>query len=131
MKSLLRLMIIGFLATQVAFAQKTITGIVSDEEGLPLPGATVLEQGTANGVSTDFDGNYSIEVAEDAVLEFSFLGYITQSISVQGQDTIEVQLISDVAQLSEIVVTGYGSQAKRTITTSVASVKAEPAPEVI
>ena len=125
MKSLLRLMIIGFLATQVAFAQKTITGIVSDEEGIPLPGATVLEQGTSNGVSTDFDGNYSIEVAEDAVLEFSFLGYIAQSISAEGQDTIEVQLVSDVAQLSEIVVTGYGSQAKRTITTSVASVKAE------
>jgi TonB-linked SusC/RagA family outer membrane protein len=125
MKSLIRLMIIGFFTTQVAFAQKTITGVVSDDEGLPLPGATVLEQGTSNGVSSDFDGNYSIEVAEDAVLEFSFLGYIAQSISVDGKDTIDVQLVADVAQLSEIVVTGYGSQAKRTITTSVASVKAE------
>ena len=125
MKSLLRLMLIGLLATQVAFAQKTITGMVSDDQGVPLPGATVLEQGTNNGVSTDFDGNYSIEVAEDSVLEFSFVGYIAQSISASDEDTIDVQLVEDVAQLSEIVVTGYGSQAKRTITTAVASVKPE------
>jgi len=125
MKSLLRLMLIGLLATQVAFAQKTITGMVSDDQGVPLPGATVLEQGTKNGVSTDFDGNYSIEVAEVSVLEFSFVGYIAQSISASDEDTIDVQLVEDVAQLSEIVVTGYGSQAKRTITTAVASVKPE------
>ncbi len=63
MKSLLRLMMICLLATQVEFAQKTITGVISDDQGVPLPGATVLEQVVSNGVSTDFDGNYSIEVA--------------------------------------------------------------------
>ena len=125
MKSLLRLMMVSLLVTQVAFSQKTITGVVSDDQGMPLPGATVLEQGANNGVSTDFDGNYSIEVAEGSVLEFRFLGHITQSISESGQDTIDVQLLADVAQLEEVVVTGYGSQAKKTITTSVASIKPE------
>ena len=65
---------VSLLVTQVALAQKTITGVVSDDQGMPLPGATVLEQGTSNGVSTDFDGNYSIEVAEGSVLEYSFVG---------------------------------------------------------
>jgi TonB-linked SusC/RagA family outer membrane protein len=125
MKSLLKLMMVSLLVTQVAFSQKTIIGVVSDDQGMPLPGATVLEKGANNGVSTDFDGNYSIEVAEGSVLEFSFLGYITQSISESGQDTIDVQLLEDVSQLEEVVVTGYGSQAKKTITTSVASIKPE------
>ena len=57
------------------WAQRSISGTVLDEGGLPLPGATVIEKGTSNGVSTDFDGNFTIEVAEDAVIEVSFIGY--------------------------------------------------------
>ena len=65
--------------TMVGFSQqKTVSGNVTDENGLPLPGATVIEQGTNNGTTTDFDGNYSIEVADDAMLEVSYVGYATQ-----------------------------------------------------
>jgi hypothetical protein len=64
MKSLFKLMMVSLLTLQVAMAQKTVTGVVSDDQGMPLPGATVLEQGTTNGVSTDFDGNFSIDIAK-------------------------------------------------------------------
>ena len=107
MKSLLRLMMVTLLMTQVAFAQKTITGVVSDDQGMPLPGATVLEQGTSNGVSTDFDGNYSIEIAEGNVLEFSFVGYETSAITVGSDDQINVSLAQG-NELEEVIVTSLG-----------------------
>ena len=71
----------------VAFAQKTVSGNVVDDQGIPLMGATILEQGTINGVSSDFDGNFSIEVAEGVVLVISFVGYQTQEITL-GLKTI-------------------------------------------
>ena len=77
MKSLFRLLVVFLLTTQMSFAQKTVTGVVSDPDGLPLPGATVLVQGTMTGVTTDFDGNFSINVSEGQSLEFSFVGYDT------------------------------------------------------
>ena len=107
MKSLLRLIMVVLLMTQVAFAQKTITGVVSDDQGMPLPGATVLEQGTSNGVSTDFDGNYSIEIAEGSVLEFSFVGYETSAITVGADDQINVSLAQG-NELEEVIVTSLG-----------------------
>ena len=68
------------LVVQIGFAQnKNVSGTVSDDSGLPLPGATVIVEGTATGVSTDFDGNYSISVSEGDVLVFSYVGYATQS----------------------------------------------------
>jgi TonB-dependent SusC/RagA subfamily outer membrane receptor len=107
MKSLLRLIMVVLLMTQVAFAQKTVTGVVSDDQGMPLPGATVLEQGTSNGVSTDFDGNYSIEIAEGSVLEFSFVGYETSAITVGADDQINVSLAQG-NELEEVIVTSLG-----------------------
>ncbi|MAH82366.1 MAG: SusC/RagA family TonB-linked outer membrane protein [Flavobacteriaceae bacterium] len=107
MKSLLRLLMVSLLVTQVALAQKTITGVVSDDQGMPLPGATVLEQGTSNGVSTDFDGNYSIEVAEGSVLEYSFVGYETSAITVGADDQINVSLAQG-NELEEVIVTSLG-----------------------
>tara|TARA_B100000686_G_scaffold355363_1_gene473522 strand:- start:2947 stop:6207 length:3261 start_codon:yes stop_codon:yes gene_type:complete len=107
MKSLLKLLMTFLLVTQVALAQKSITGVVSDDQGMPLPGATVVEQGTTNGVSTDFDGNYSIEVAEGAVLEFSFVGYETSAITVGADDQINVSLAQG-NQLEEVIVTSLG-----------------------
>ena len=93
----------------VAFliAQKTVSGVVADSDGLPLPGATVVEQGTNNGVSTDFDGNYSIEVAEGATLEFSFVGYESQSVTVGSSDNINVTLAAG-NELEEVVLTALG-----------------------
>jgi TonB-dependent SusC/RagA subfamily outer membrane receptor len=74
---------------------------------MPLPGATVLEQGTSNGVSTDFDGNYSIEVAEGSVLEYSFVGYETSAITVGADDQINVSLAQG-NELEEVIVTSLG-----------------------
>ena len=97
------------------FAQeKTVTGVVMDAEGnMPLPGVTILEKGTSNGVSSDFDGNYSIDVAEDATLVFSMIGYKKQEISVTGRNTIDISLGVDTESLDEVVVTALGIKRER------------------
>ena len=93
-----------FALTLSAYAQQ-ITGTVSDENGVPLPGATVIVQGTSNGVSTDFDGNYSITVEDGATLSASYVGYQATSILVDGQDQINFTL-TEGNQLDEVIVTG-------------------------
>jgi TonB-linked SusC/RagA family outer membrane protein len=107
MKSLFRLLVVFLLTTQLSFAQKTVTGVVSDPDGLPLPGATVLVQGTTTGVTTDFDGNFSINVAEGQILEFSFVGYETAALAVGAGNVINVTL-SLGTQLEEVIVTSLG-----------------------
>ena len=105
-------------------AQQTVSGLVSDSDG-PLPGATVIVQGTNNGVSTDFDGNFSIQADAGDVLEISYVGFQTQLITISAnQDSISVALISD-NELEEIVVTGYGTQKKVNLTGAVAAVTGE------
>lgn len=103
----------------------TVTGTVTDSNGIPLAGASILEKGTLNGTTTDFDGNFSIDVKDNATLEFSFLGFTTQEIPVQGRTSISVQLIEDATQLEDVVVVGYGIQKKSDVTGSIASVKSE------
>jgi len=96
------------LCFQVLFAQKQITGLVTDELGTPLLGVNVLERGTANGVVTDFDGNFSITVAgEGSVLRFSYVGFKSRRLTIGGSDYYEVQLKLD-SQLDEVVVTALG-----------------------
>ena len=107
MKSLFRLLVVFLLTTSMSFAQKTVTGVVSDPDGLPLPGATVLVQGTTTGVTTDFDGNFSINVSEGQSLEFSFVGYETSAIAVGSGNVINVSL-SLGNQLDEVIVTSLG-----------------------
>ena len=82
---------------------QSISGTVSDENGVPLPGATVLVEGTQNGVSTDFDGNYSIDASSGDTLVFSFVGYSNQSVVVGSSATVNVSLQPDNA-LSEVVL---------------------------
>ena len=86
---------------------QSISGTVTDENGVPLPGATVLVEGTSNGVSTDFDGNYSINASSGDTLVFSFVGYSNQSVVVGSSATVNVSLQPDNA-LSEVVVTALG-----------------------
>ncbi|MCF7567506.1 SusC/RagA family TonB-linked outer membrane protein [Sabulilitoribacter arenilitoris] len=94
---------------QFSFAQeKTISGTVSDETGLPLPGTTVLVKGTSSGTSTDFDGNYSIDASTGDILVFSFVGYTSQEITVGSSNTINVTMQEDAAVLEEVVVTAQG-----------------------
>ena len=113
------------LMSIVLFAQGTVSGSVVDSEtGTPLPGVNVVVQGTSTGVSTDFDGNYQISVSQGSVLEFSFIGFETQSISVSG-DQINVSMIPSADSLDEIVVTGYGTQTRREVTGSIVSIGSE------
>ncbi|MDX1364780.1 MAG: TonB-dependent receptor [Arenibacter latericius] len=110
----------AFLFMGGLYAQeKTVSGTISDGSGQPLPGANVLVKGTTTGTQSDFDGNYSIQASEGAILVFSYIGFTTQSIPVGIQNTIDVVLQEDSALLDEVVVTGYGSQTRATLTTSV------------
>lgn len=125
MKKHFNLFSLFFLATSmIAFAQSSITGTVSDAEGSPLPGATVVVQGTSSGVTTDFDGNYSINASSGDVLSFSYVGYQTVDITVGSSLTINVTLTSDSA-LDEVIVTAYGTQTKQSVVGSVASIGSE------
>ncbi|NKI27393.1 TonB-dependent receptor [Arenibacter sp. 6A1] len=105
--------------------QQTITGVVADDMG-PLPGASVLVKGTTNGTQTDFDGNYTLSgVANNAILVFSYIGYKTVEIPVNGQSSVSVTMTEDASQLEEVVIVGYGVQKKATLTGSVATVGGE------
>ncbi|EIJ39589.1 TonB-linked outer membrane protein, SusC/RagA family [Galbibacter orientalis DSM 19592] len=104
---------------------KTVTGLITDENGVPLAGATVLEKGTLNGTTTDFDGNFSLEVEEGAILEVSYIGYITKEVATNVNEDITVQLSPDETQLEDVVVVGYGTQKRTDITGSIGSVNNE------
>ncbi len=123
----------GFLVALFAvlsisvFAQgKTVSGTVTDKNGEPLIGVSVLIKGTSFGAATDLDGNYTLKnVSEDAVLEFRYVGCIPQDIKVGGQTRIDVVLQEDSAMLDEVVVVGYGVQKKSDVTGSLSHVGAE------
>jgi len=110
-KKVLRLLLIfcifGF---QYANAQTTVSGTIRDgDSGMTLPGATVLVKGTTNGVSSDLDGKYSIELKnENAILQFSFMGYVASEVSVKGKILIDVSLVQSAESLGEVVVTALG-----------------------
>lgn len=116
----------GLLFAASASAQDvTVSGTVVDAQGgEPLPGVTVMLQGTSRGTATTSDGTYEIDVPSDGTLTFSFVGYVKQEIPIQGRSTIDVQLETDVAELGDVVVTGYGEFSKRNFTGSVSQVSA-------
>ncbi|REG94339.1 SusC/RagA family TonB-linked outer membrane protein [Algoriphagus antarcticus] len=105
--------------------RQTISGTVTDETGLPLPGATILVKGTKKGTITDLDGKFTLDVEADAILQISYLGYIPKEVSVNGQSILVIQLAPDSSQLSEFVVVGYGTQKRSDVTGSIASVTSE------
>lgn len=101
-----------------------IKGTIKDVTGETLPGASVIEKGTTNGTQTDFEGNFTLTVkSSDPVLIISFLGYETKEIQVNSQDKLEIILKEDTTSLEEIVVVGYGTQKKVTLTGAVANIK--------
>jgi TonB-linked SusC/RagA family outer membrane protein len=109
-----------------AVSQKRVTGLVLDEQGYPIPGTTILELGTTNGVIADVDGNFSLEVAsESSVLQVSFVGMQTQEITVGNQSNINIIMVSALSDLDEVVVIGYGTRKKKLVTGANLSVGGE------
>lgn len=105
-----------------------VSGTITDQDGQPLPGASVVEKGTDNGTQSDFDGNFSIEVADsNAILVVSYIGFATKEIPVNGQSNLNVTLEESAAGLDEVVVVGYGTVKKRDLTGAVVSVDFEDA----
>lgn len=108
-----------------ATLQQTITGTVTDSDGVLLPGASVMVQGTSIGTTTDFDGNFSIDASAGDVLEVSYVGFETQTITVSQQTNYNIQLAANTSELDEVLVVGYGTQKKSDLTGAVSSVVAD------
>jgi iron complex outermembrane receptor protein len=125
-KGVLTLFILSFAIISGFGQARTVKGKVTSQSEGPLPGVNIVVQGTTRGVLSDADGNYSIEVpGTDAVLVFSFISYATQSITVGDRTTIDVVLAPSVSSLNEVVVVGYGTQQRRQVTSSIATVSSE------
>ncbi|MDG5798900.1 TonB-dependent receptor [Marinilabiliaceae bacterium ANBcel2] len=121
-----------FFFVAVSFAglqaqERTVAGVVTDQEGDPIPGASVVIEGTTTGTVTDFDGNYSLNVTgeEGEALVISFVGMETKTVEVDNRDVIDIALEDAVSALDEVVVVGFGTQRRANITGSVSTVDAE------
>ena len=139
---ILQLILINLLQAAPPKAQGTldmedviINGTVTDQNGAPIPGVTVLVKGTTKGTTTDLDGFYTIIVSENSTLVYSFIGYVTQEVSLGNKDLIDITLSEDVSALEEVVVVGYGEQKKINLTGAVSQIGSEalenrPAPNL-
>ena len=124
MKRSLFLLLLCMLCMPIsAFAQQyALKGVVKDETGEGLPGVSILVKGTSRGAATDIDGSYTINVAKGETVVFSYVGCLPQSIKITGQKTLDVTMKATDDSLDEVIVVGYGSQSKRTVSSSIASV---------
>ena len=122
-RSFLILSILCFFA--ICAQAQTVSGVVNDESGEPVIGATVRVQGTSEGTVTDFNGKFSIKAASNATLTISSVGYLTQKVSVGGKSNITVTLAEDNTTLEDVVVIGYGVQKKKLVTGATVQVKGE------
>ena len=128
MKTKWKLFLALFLAlsVQTIFAQeKTISGTITDNNGLPLPGASVIIKSTTSGTSSDFDGNYSIKANIGSTLIFSFIGYTSQEITVSNSTIINTVLQESTQSLDEVLIVGYGTATKQSFTGTVKTIKSE------
>ena len=121
----IKLIVLLTVSGHVTFAQ-TISGrVVSEADQQPLPGVNVLVKGTSAGTVTDLDGNYRLSATGGDTLTFSYIGFVSQEVPINDRTTVDVSLSEDVETLSEVVVVGYGTQQKRDLTGSIASIKGE------
>ncbi|MBU1821794.1 MAG: TonB-dependent receptor [Bacteroidetes bacterium] len=119
----LTLLIVGTIG---AFAQTVVKGKVADEQGMGIPGANLLVKNTTTGTTTDAEGNFTLSVpSANATLIVSSIGFVSQEVALNGRTTLDLKLATDTKSLSEVVVVGYGTQKKETITGSVVSVKGD------
>lgn len=126
MKRFYLLLTMFLLSISFIVAQKNITGKIVDENGAPVIGANILVKGTTTGTISDYEGNYSLSVPnEQSILVFSYLGYLTQEIVVGKQSQLNLTMSDDKRVMEEVVVVGYGTQQRRTITGNVGSIKGD------
>lgn len=118
------------LTSQYGWSQNKVSGVILDKDGISLAGVNIIEKGSQNGVSSDINGKYTISVKSNATLIFSYLGFITQEVAVNGKSTINIRLEEDAESLEEIVIIGYGSQSRENISGSVSTVKIAELKEV-
>lgn len=111
--------------SSVAWAQKEIKGVVIDNQNIPLSGANILVKDTSNGISTDFDGNFKIQVKIGDVLVVTYLGMKTKEVLIENYNLLKITLETDAAQLDDIVIVGYGSQKREDITGAISSLKSK------
>ena len=124
MKLFLKSLFVLFTIVQLQAQEKTLSGVVSDENGLPLPSATVLVKGTTNGTQTDFDGNYSITAQVGDIIVFAYVGYNTKEVTVGASNKINVSMELDNT-LDEVVVTAFSNKSRESYTSSVAKIKSK------
>ena len=126
MKKSYFLLFLALITTALLNAQNSeVNGSVSGADGLSIPGANVLIQGSSTGTTTDFDGNFSISVKSGDVLIVSYIGFLTQSITISNQTSLTIVLQSDTSELDEVVVVGYGTQRKSNLTGAISKVTNE------
>lgn len=126
MKKSYFLLFLALITTALLNAQNSeVNGSVSGADGLSIPGANVLIQGSSTGTTTDFDGNFSISVKSGDVLIVSYIGFLTQSITISNQTSLTIVLQSDASELDEVVVVGYGTQRKSNLTGAISKVTNE------
>jgi TonB-linked SusC/RagA family outer membrane protein len=126
MKSIILSLFLSFVGVIATAQTYEIQGTVTDPNGMPLPGVSIVVQNTTKGTTTDFDGNYAISnVAQGETLVFSFMGFTTQQIAISSSQTLDIVLAEDTQSLEEVVVVGYGTQSKKEITGAVAVVGSE------
>src|SRR6056297_1690169 len=129
MKQKFKWMLLPLLVLSISFSyaqEKTVSGTVTDQSSLPLPGVSIIVVGTTDGTQSDFDGNYSINVSEGDVLRFSYIGQKTVNRTVGAGSTIDVTMEEDAQALEEVVVTGQGSGiARRKLSTTVDALDSE------
>src|SRR5690606_9943612 len=111
------------ISEQGEFAE--VKGTIVDESGFPLPGVTVIVQGTTQGTISDVDGKFSIDVPEGGILVFSFIGYEEQTIEVGNQSELTITMAESLSDLEEVIVVGYGTQKKVNLTGAVSAISSD------
>lgn len=124
------LLLFLFIPLWLSAQNISVKGVVKDAQGDPIIGVSVVEKGTANGIVTNLEGQYTLNVSSKAKLDFSYLGYITQTVDVSGKANIDIMLQENTQVLDQVVVIGYGTQRKEAVTGSVASIKGDAIKEM-
>ena len=125
MKSLILSILISFSGLVMSAQTYEVNGTVADSDGNPLIGVTIIVKDTSKGVTTDFDGNFTISnIAQGETLVFSYIGFVTKEVTINNAQTLNIVLEEDAESLEEVVVIGYGTQKKSVVTGAISSVKA-------